>query len=83
MPVDLTITFDDAIKPAEPPALAHPLDIMGRPTVLHPWRKIARLCCAQAHIVVCEGQERTIVTCCRAGHPSFMIQGDKVVGTAA
>jgi hypothetical protein len=79
----ITVTFDNEIKSSAAPTLAHPLDIMGRPSALHPWKKIARLCCGQAHLVVCEGQERAAVTCCHAGHPSFMICDCKVVGTAA
>lgn len=79
----ITVTFNNEIKPAVLPELAHPLDIMGRPSPLHPWKKIARLCCDHAHIILHDSQTQTIVSCCHAGHPSFMIRGDKVVGTAA
>lgn len=71
MPVNLTVTFAPEID-------RRALD----PLAITDERKkfIAYMCCEHAHLKM-DGAD--IVTCCHAGHPSFMIRDGKVVGTSA
>ena len=67
MSINLTVTFAPEIEPAPAPQA-------------RPCQFVVRMCCAHAHLKM-DGAD--IVTCCHAGHPSFMIRDGKVVGTSA
>lgn len=71
MPVNLTVTFEPEIDRRR----LDPLAIIDQH---HGY--VARMCCEHAHLKM-DGAD--IVTCCHAGHPSFMIRNGKVVGTSA
>ena len=78
MPLNLTVTFDPDFDPTAKREWG-PLDIVDAPPG-RPMKFVAKFCCEHAHLKM-DGAD--VVTCCHAGHPSFMIRDGKVVGTSA
>lgn len=70
MSVNLTVTFAPEIDRRALETLA----------IRNGSKFVAYMCCEHAHLKM-DGPD--IVTCCHAGHPSFMIRNGKVVGTSA